>query len=597
MKNLMFFGPACSLLLSFNSTAADTALSANSKKVSAVEYLYADVSDANTILATIDSGLLSSYQGKDRAAWAELYTQKRTKLAKELGRLPTSGLTVGDTRAVAAMRKQMTAFTGGGAISSPPVKCEDAARKDIAYPQLKSALVACFVEIGNSLSFEDAKINRVSALNLLHETSDPGRRKMVFLAFVPLWQALNGNNEPDSPYRRMIAGAADEAAKHGSEIDNAARDVGIDSTEVESWLLQTLDIWRESSGDVMVEPWDFRFQAGEADRLLEKYIPRESLQPINHAYYRDLGADLEQLGTLYDLAPRPEKAALAYTEFVTHGRKVDGVWRPTVARVSGPYERGGLFVLNELVHENGHVVNITAIRNRPAFVDWPSDLFAEAFADVPAWSTYEPAWQRRYLGHEAPEQISLRALYSAVVLDVAWSIFEMRMLRAPTRDPNAVWTEITSRYLHIVPHPEFAWWAVRVQLVDLPGYMVNYGLGAILTAEMRDQISAGLGTFDTGNPRWYRWLSEKLLRYGSERETRTLMQDFLRRPVSPQTLLKQIRRLKQLPPMRAGDRSSNPEGLRHDRKYSAQLMKHGEPSSFESRAWQRAAANAPAAQG
>ena len=55
-------------------------------------------------------------------------------------------------------------------------------------------------------------------------------------------------------------------------------------------------------------------------------------------------------------------------------------------------------------------MNITAIRNRPAFVDWPSDLFAEAFADVPAWSTYEPAWQRRYLGHEAPEQLSLHAL-------------------------------------------------------------------------------------------------------------------------------------------------------------------------------------------
>jgi len=96
--------------------------------------------------------------------------------------------------------------------------------------------------------------------------------------------------------------------------------------------------------------------------LLGTYIPRESLQPINQRYYRDLGADLEQMGTLYDLAPRPEKAALAYTEFVTHGRMVNGAWKPTVARVSAPYERGGLFVLNELVHENGHVVNITALR-------------------------------------------------------------------------------------------------------------------------------------------------------------------------------------------------------------------------------------------
>jgi hypothetical protein len=557
MKNLLCLGLVCSLLLSSMSIGADAGLMADSKKVSAVEYLYADVSDANTILATIDSGLLSTYQGKDRATWQQFYRKKRAKLDKELKRLPASGLSDADIRAIAAMRKQAQAFTGGGALFSPVAKCQDAPRKDLAYAELKSALVACFVEIGNSLSFEGGKINRVSALDLLHETSDPVCRKAVFFAFVPLWQAINGNNEPDSPYRRMIAGAAAEAAKNGSEIDNAARDAGIDPAEVERWLVQILDAWRESSGDAMVEPWDFRFQAGEADRLLGTYIPRESLQPINQRYYRDLGADLEKLGTLYDLAPRPNKAALAYTEFVTHGRMINGAWRPTVARVSAPYERGGLFVLNELVHENGHVVNITAIRNRPAFVDWPSDLFAEAFADVPAWSTYEPVWQRRYLGHEAPQQLSLRALYSAVVLDVAWSLFELRMFRDPRTDPNALWTEITSRYLHIVPHPELSWWAVRVQLADLPGYMVNYGFGAILTAEMRKHISENLGAFDTGDSRWYGWLSDRLLRYGSERDTRTLMQDFLGRPVSPQALLEQIHRLKPVSSQTTKDGSAN----------------------------------------
>jgi hypothetical protein len=553
MKKLLSLGLACSLLLSLHPVGTAAGLMADSKAVAAVEYLYADVSDANTILAAIDSGLLSSYRGRDRAAWERLYGTRRAKLARELERLPSSGLSGGDTRAIAAMRKQMQAFTGGGALFSPAAKCQDAPRKDIAYAQLKAALVACFVEIGNNLSFEGGTINRVSALDLLHETSDAGRRKAVFLAFVPLWQAVNGNNEPDSPYRRMIAGAAAGASKNGSEIDNAARDVGINPVEVERWLVQMLDAWRASSGNVMVEPWDFRFQAGEADRVLGTYIPRESLQPINHRYYRDLGADLEQMGTLYDLGPRPDKAALAYTEFVTHGRMVNGAWRSTVARVSAPYERGGLFVLNELVHENGHVVNITAIRNRPAFVDWPSDLFAEAFADVPAWSTYEPVWQRRYLGHEAPEQLSLRALYSVVMLDVAWSLFELRMFRTPTADPNALWTEITSRYLHIVPHAELSWWAVRVQLADLPGYMVNYGLGAILTAEMRQHISKVLGAFDNGDPRWYGWLSQHLLRYGSERDTRTLMQDFLGRPVSPQAFLEQIRRVKTALPQATGD--------------------------------------------
>ena len=273
MKHLLSLALACSLLLPLSSMAADRGLMADSKKVSAVEYLYADVSDANTILAAIDSGLLSSYQGKDRAAWQRFFTDNRARLTTELEGLPTSGVSSADTAAIAAMKKQMQAFTGGGALFSPTAKCQDAARKDVAYPQLKAALVACFVEIGNNLSFEGGKINRVSALDLLHATSDPVRRKAAFLVFVPLWQAINGNDERDSPYRRMIAGAAADAAKNGSEIDHVARDVGIDNAEVERWLVQMLDAWRASSGDVMVEPWDYRYQAGEAERLLEIIHP------------------------------------------------------------------------------------------------------------------------------------------------------------------------------------------------------------------------------------------------------------------------------------------------------------------------------------
>jgi hypothetical protein len=68
MKNLLFLSLACGLLVFPKSISADTGLRADSKKVSAVEYLYADFSDAKTILGTIDSGLLSTYQGKDRAA-------------------------------------------------------------------------------------------------------------------------------------------------------------------------------------------------------------------------------------------------------------------------------------------------------------------------------------------------------------------------------------------------------------------------------------------------------------------------------------------------------------------------------------------------
>jgi hypothetical protein len=97
-------------------------------------------------------------------------------------------------------------------------------------------------------------------------------------------------------------------------------------------------------------------------------------------------------------------------------------------------------------------------------------------------------------------------------------------------------------------------------LADLPGYMVNYGLGAILTAEMRQHISEALGAFDTGDSRWYGWLSEHLLRYGSERDTRTLMQEFLGRQVSPQALLEQMHRLKPVSLQATGDHSADSTG-------------------------------------
>ncbi len=547
-----FLAPA--LVVICLATIADAGLTADSRKVAETENIYAQVSDAKTIIGTIDSGLFNSYRGKDRAAWVRVYHTQRRQLVKSLSRLPSRGLSAGDTHAIASMRAQLQSFTENISASfTPKGNCQDAGRendagrknknKDMDYASLRAALVACFVENDKRMLFEGKSLNRQSALDLLHELKEPERRKGVFLALGPLWHSLNGNDEPDSPYRRLIAMAAADATKNGSEIDHAAHDVGVSTAEVERWLEQMLDAWRESTSDQPVEPWSFSFEGAEADRILASAIPLESLQPINFRFYRDLGADLKQLGVLYDLDARPGKAPLAYTDFVIHGRMIDGAWQPAVARVSAPYAHGGLFVLNELVHENGHVINITAIRNRPAFSDWPSDLFAEAFADVPGWSTYEPAWQRKYLGRGTSDQVSLRALYAVVILDVAWSLFELRMLRDPSTDPNLLWSEITSHYLHIVPHPELSWWALRVQLVDSPGYMVNYGLGAVLTADMRQHIREALGPFDTGDPRWYGWLGEHLLQYGSERDTRTLMEDFLGRPVSPRAVLNQVHRL------------------------------------------------------
>jgi len=510
------------------------------------EALFLEFLDASNAVDYIHSGMVADYEGRDLASWDTQRIERHKALIASIAVIDERKLERADIAALAAIRVTLADYGDPSpAVANAPDShpCKDAGDKSLDYDALSEALSSCYREIGNQLKFEDKTVDRGSALGLLGDIEEPARRKALFDAFIPLWTALNGNDEPDSPYRRLIGLASKEAATNGSGVEAAARAIGVSVKDVERWLIQILDAWRKASPPDMVEPWDYRYAIGEANRRIAPSFPDTEIVAVDHRFYMDLGADVEKLGIVYDIDDRLDKSPLAYTDFLRRGRYVNGAWQPTVARIVGRYRSGGLSSLNELVHENGHAVHISAIRNRPAFTDWPDTLFTEAFADVPSWGVYEPAWQKKYLGTELPAAMSLRALYGSVMLDVAWALFEIRMLRDPAGDPNAVWTDITSTYLHIAPHPEVPWWAVRVQLVSNPGYMVNYGLGAVLTAEIRKATAKAIGSFDGGNPKWYGWSSEKLLVFGSERSTRDLMQSLLGRPPSPRALLEQIRRL------------------------------------------------------
>jgi len=358
----------------------------------------------------------------------------------------------------------------------------------------------------------------------------------------PLWRAVNGDDAPGSPYRRLIVKAASSANGHDSPIDAAARALGWSTQSLEAALVQTLAVWRKTAVTGSIEPWDYWFRYAAESRTLDPLVPRARLKGITERFYNDLGADPRRLGVIYDLAPRAGKPPSAYTDFVRIERFEHGIWRPAQARVCASESSGGLFILDELVHESGHAVHLMAIHTRPAYF-WPDLFFAEAFANVPAWSIDEPAWQVKYLGGAVPRSESLRERYDSVMLDMAWSLFEIRMLRHPESDPNQVWTRITSHYLGIVPHPELSWWALRVQLVSMPGYMVNYGAGAMLTADLRARIRQGIGPFDTGNPAWYPWVSEHLLRFGSAPPVAQMLAQFLGRRPSDAAILADIERI------------------------------------------------------
>ena len=522
------------------------AQAADPSPLAASETIFLDFLDAGGAVGAIDSGLWPEYKSRNRAAWDAIQKDRYAALTESLAALDVEKLNAADKAALAAMRVTLADWGDPSpAVANKPEgpACKDRDDRSLDYEGLSAALAACYREIGNTLKFEAGTVDRGGALGLLSDLEEPARRKALNDAFLPLWVALNGNNEPDSPYRRLIKLAAAAEATNGSGVEAAARAIGVTVPDVEKWLVQILEAWRDATGPNPVEPWDYRYTMGEAGRRLAPRFDGKEILSFDHRFYQDLGVDLDALGVVYDIKDRPNKSPLAYTDFVSRGRYVNGEWQKTIARVVGRYESGGLGSLNELVHENGHAVHISAIRNRPAFTDWPDTLFTEAFADVPSWSVYEPTWQQKYLGTSLPVGMSLKALHGSVMLDIAWSLFEIRMLRAPETDPNQLWTDITREYLHIKPHPEMSWWAVRVQLVSRPGYMVNYGLGAVLTAEMRKATADAIGPFDAGNPKWYAWTSDKLLRFGSEKGAKQLMDELLGRPMSPDALLTEIRRI------------------------------------------------------
>ncbi|HEY9015994.1 MAG TPA: hypothetical protein VIM84_13145, partial [Gemmatimonadales bacterium] len=365
----------------------------------------------------------------------------------------------------------------------------------LGLDSLRSRLYRCYAWVQSHVVVGSDTLDRLTVLGALGRTADGGRRRELFLSLNPVWVSVNRDNGSSSPYRRMIREEMRRASGPLPSLGQAGAS-GLNPDSLEPWLLALLQTWRAGAGDSLVEPWDWYYGAGAASRALSPGISKARLLQLNEQVYRSLGVDLKRLRIHYDVQPREGKTPVAYTTFGARPRYLNGRWREGEPWVFATYRTGGLDNLNELLHETGHAIHIAAIRTRPAFADWPdSDPFTEAVADFVALEVYEPAWQQRWLGDSVPLAEGLRARYAGILLDVAWALFEVRMQQHPDGDPNRVWTGLTRDYLGIRPHPELSWWAMRGQLIDAPGYMMNYAAGAILVAAIRARTAALHGPF------------------------------------------------------------------------------------------------------
>jgi hypothetical protein len=517
------------------------------QQLARVESMYADTRDLYFQHEIADAR--GGEPGATNAAAEKLRTAHETLRARTLEALlalDTMRYVGDDRRAIAVMRTTLD-------VSSPSTPADTGSCRYDAqviaegtdgYARLSARIYRCYAAAQSRVVTPRDTADRLTVLGrLAAEPSGDGRRAL-FLALEPVWRSVNADNTPQSPYRRLIALSAERWRREGSPLERAAASLGLDPSVTEMTLVSILAAWRDRQPVGLSEPWDWYHRTDEVGRRLSPRIALADLSVINDRYFSSLGAAPRDLGIRYDLTPRPGKTPVAFSQFGGLARR--GRDGPLGAEpwVFATYREGGMGNLVELLHETGHAVHIAAVFTRPAFADWPdSDPFTEGLADVPALEAYDPVWQQKFLGDSVATAISLRGKFSSIMLDVAWALFELRMHRDSGSDPNVVWSDITSRYLRIAPHPEWSWWAMRGQLVDAPGYMMNYALGAMIAADVRARVRQLRVPLHAGNDATYDWLAARLYRWGLERPSRRVLEDFLGRPLSAASLIAELGRM------------------------------------------------------
>lgn len=480
----------------------------------------------------------------------------RTEVARRLVSVDGSRLDSADAEALAVLRSCLPEYdalaepldgvafgdgVGGGASTAviAPAEAPSVARlRREAFDAWGAAMA--------DIEVDGEHLDRLTVAGRLAREPDPRRRRALFASMEPAWRVLNGGDRAASVYGRLLASSAGTWARIGSPVDANAAALGIDPASVEPTLRRAMAAFRTVALPAeLVEPWDYRHVTGSLSRRLDDLVGLDDLRAINDAHLRAIGADPTALRIGFDIHARPGRPVIPTAFTVARDiatRADDGSWTPATPWIFATYREGGLGNLEELVHESGHALHYAAIRQRPATFGWPPDqtAFVEAIADVVAWSTHEPAFLRHHLGAEVSVAESVAARYAGVMMDGAWTLFEIELHRHPDRSPNDAWAEIMERDLGVRGHPEWSWWAARGQLIDAPGYLANYALGAIVVAAVRARIRALRGDWSTGDPGWYGYLSRTLLQFGGSRSPRELLRAFLDGPLTAEALVEDL---------------------------------------------------------
>ncbi|OGO54748.1 MAG: hypothetical protein A2V84_07330 [Chloroflexi bacterium RBG_16_70_13] len=501
--------------------------------------------------APIEAGEGGGHAGE--AALTENLVGSRRVLGERIAAIDAERLGPTDLAALANIRASLPDLDAWPEPLDGLEFAESTPARDDDEPEIAGLRRSTFEAWGSAMAdlrVDGECLDRLSVAARLGREPDPAARNRLFVAMAPGWAVLDGPggpNDGDGPYRRLVRASAARWRRDGSPVAANAAALGMDPAAVEPTMRKILAAFRRvAMPPELVEPWDYRYVTGGLARRLDAEIPLPRLRPINDAHLAGIGADPGALGITYDIVPRPGRPIIptAFTVSLEIARRTATGWRPARPWVFATYTEGGLGNLEELLHESGHALHYAALRARPAFSSWPADqtAFVEAVADIVGWTVHEPAFLARHLGASVATRESVISRYAGVMLDACWTLFELELHRHPERAPNEVWAEIAEGDLGVVGHPEWSWWGHRGQLIDGPGYLANYALGAVMVAAVRARIREVRGDWAEGDPGWNDFVAEHLLRFAGARSPRDILLEFLGGPLTAGPLLADLAR-------------------------------------------------------
>ena len=371
----------------------------------------------------------------------------------------------------------------------------------------------------------------------------------LFLALEPLWRVVDGDGDDQLPVPgagARVGRALARAAARRSPRN--ARSLGVGGAAIETWattIARRLARGRRGAGARRAArrrssrgtgggaPAPPSGRSAGASRSMPSWTSTGGRT-------RALGRDLDALNVAFDLTPPARPPADPGGVHDVRGAAAPPRRRDVVAGTAGRSSRryvdGGLTELEELVHETGHAVHIAGIRTRPAFADWPdADAYTEALADVVALDL----WRARLAAAlAAGRRGGARGPRRSAAATRTWRstppgrCSRSGMQRDPARLPERRLDRDHRRtWLGIAPHPEWSWWAIARPAGAGPWRACPTTRSGRSSRRRSATPSTRHGAMGrSGDPGWYPWIREHLLRFGASIPSREQLAGAPRRP-------------------------------------------------------------------